>query len=189
MSFFDAILGRSKPIKPNSDALFGLSTGVITLQTELDLQPTGAGAITFRPVSSGDFTQLEKDVNALLQASAKDSPITWTTQEDRFGYEWVILKAQEFDNLIATIHMIGRELEDAGYGPQLLAAVFQFRGGKAGTVYWMYNYKRGAFYPFVPAGSGSRNNAEEVHLSSVMSRELNVEKDLTKWYPLWGIPL
>lgn len=189
MSFLDAILGRSKPIRANSDALFGLSTGVITLQTELDLQPTGAGAITFRPVSSGDFSQLVKDVDALLQASAKDSPITWASQEDRFGYEWVILKAQEFDNLVATIHMIGRELEDAGYGPQLLAAVFQFKGAKGLSVYWMYNYKRGAFYPFVPTGNGSRNNAEEVHLSSVMGRELNMEKDLSKWYPLWGIPL
>jgi hypothetical protein len=189
VSILDALLGRSKPLKANSDALFGLSTGVITLQTELDLQPTGAGAITFRPVSSGDFTQLEKDVAALLGASAKDSPITWTTETDRFGYEWVILKAQEFENLVATIHMIGRELEDGGYGPQLLAAVFQFKGQKAGTVYWMYNYKRGAFYPFVPAGSTNRNNAEEMHLSSVMDGELKIEKDLSKWYPLWGIPL
>jgi hypothetical protein len=189
LSFLDAILGRSKPIRANSDALFGMSTGVITLQTELDLEPTGAGAINFRPVSSGDFTQLERDVDALLQASAKDSPITWSTQEDRFGYEWVVLRAQEFDNLVATVHMIGRELEDAGYGPQLLAAVFQFRGGKAGNVYWMYNYKRGTFYPFVPSGQSSRNNAEEVRLSSVMSRELKMESDLSKWYPLWGIPL
>jgi hypothetical protein len=189
VSFLDAILGRSKPVKANEDALFGLSTGVITLQTEAGLQPTGAGAITFRPVSSGDFAQLQQDVNALLQTSAKDSPITWTTQEDRFGYQWVILKAQEFENLVATIHMIARELQDAGYGPQLLAAVFQFKGGKSGTVYWMYNYKRGAFYPFVPSGSASRNNAEELHLSALMSRELTVEKDLSKWYPLWGIPL
>jgi hypothetical protein len=188
LSLFDSILGRSKPIRANTDALFGLSTGVITLQTELDLQPTGAGAITFRPVSSGDFAQLERDVDALLEASAKDSPITWKTQADTFGYEWVILNAQEFENLVATVHMIGRELEDAGYGPQLLAAVFQFKG-KTASVYWMYNYKRGAFYPFVPQGTGTRNNAEELHLSSVMSRELNVEKDLSKWYPLWGIPL
>lgn len=189
MSFLDAILGRTRPVPAKDDALFGLSTGVITLQTELGLKPTGSGAITFRPVSSGDFVQLQNDVDALLQASAKDSPITWTTEEDRFGYQWVILKAAEFENLLATVHMIGRELQDNGYGPQLLAAVFQFRGKKSGTVYWMYNYKRGAFYPFVPAASGSRNNAEEMHVSAVMGRELIVEKDLSKWYPLWGIPL
>jgi hypothetical protein len=85
--------------------------------------------------------------------------------------------------------MISRELQDAGFGEQLLAAVIQFRDSRGRNAYWMYNYKRGTFYPFVPSGNQQRDNALELRLSSIMKSELNVESDLSKWYPLWGIPL
>lgn len=189
MSWFDALLGRAKPIKPSLDQLFGMSTAGLTLETEFNLKSTGAAAICFRPVSSGEFAQLEQEINSLLAASSKDSPLTWRVEKDSYGYQWVILRAQEFENLVATIHMISRELEDAGFGEQLLASAFQFRDDNGKNVYWLYNYKRGSFYPFVPAGAQGRDNPLELRLSSVMQRELHVEDELSKWYPLWGIPL
>lgn len=188
MSFLDAILGRSKPVRSQLDALFGLSTADVTLQTEFGLHSTGGAAICFRPVSSGDFASLRSNIDALLKAGTKDAPLNWRTMSDSFGYQWIILQSSDFSNLVATVHMINTELQDGGFGDQLLASVFQFRGG-GNNVYWMYNYKRGSFYPFVPSGNNSRDNAQELRLSAVMSGELNVEKDMTKWYPLWGIPL
>lgn len=189
MSLFDAILGRTKPVKSQLDQLFGMSTAVLTLQTEFELAPTGAAAICFRPVSSGQFSELQSEIDALLKASTKDSPLTWKTFKDDFGYEWIVVRASEFENLVATIHMISRELQDSGFGEQLLASVFQFSGQGGKRVYWIYNYKRGAFYPFVPAGGQTRDNAQELRLTAVMGRELHVEQDLSKWYALWGIPL
>ena len=63
-------------------------------------------------------------------------------------------------------------LEEAGFGGQLLAAVFKFEGGKE-PVYWVYGYKRGAFWPFVPAGEGKeRDNAEELELKAKLEKEL-----------------
>ena len=189
MSWLDALLGRSRPIRASLDALFGLSTAQLQLEAELGLRPTGRAAICFRPVSTGDFAELLRETNALLDASRKDSPLTWQNQSDTYGYEWVVLVAAEFENLVATVHMISRQLQDSGYGDRLLASVFQFQDADGKNVYWLYNYKRGTFYPFVPAGHQGRDNAMELRLSSVMSRELNVETDLTKWYPLWGVPL
>ena len=188
MSFFDALLGRAKPIKSSLDPLFGLSTAEVTLQTEFGLTSSGAAAISFRPVSTGQFTQLESEINDLLKASTKDSPLSWRSFKDPYGYEWIILQAEEFANLVATVHMISRQLQDSGFGEQLLASVFQFRDDGR-NVYWIYNYKRGAFYPFVPAGGQTRDNAQELRLSSIMRGELTIEQDLTKWYALWGIPL
>jgi hypothetical protein len=189
VSFLDAILGRDKPVKSKLDQLFGLSTAELTLATEFNLSPTGYAAVAFRPVSSGDFTQLRSEITALLQASTKDSPLSWQETTDSYGYAWVILHAQEFANLVASIHMISRELQDAGFGEQLLATVFQFSGQDGRKVYWIYNYKRGAFYPFVPTAGQNRDNPLELRLSSIMGRELAMEQDLTRWYPLWGIPL
>jgi hypothetical protein len=189
MSLFDALLGRSKPVKSKLDQLFGLSTGQITMETELNLKPTGGAAISFRPVSSGDFERLRQDIDALLEASRKDAPLDWRSFTDNFGYQWVVLRSDDYNNLIATVHMISRELQDSGFGEQLLAAVIQFKDSGGRNYYWIYNYKRGAFYPFVPGPNKSRDNAAEVRLSGVMRGELDIETDLSKWYALWGIPL
>jgi hypothetical protein len=189
MNWLDALLGRSRPIRASLDALFGLSTAQIQFEAELDLHPTGRAAICFRPLSTGDFAELQRETNALLEASQKDAPLSWHSRSDSFGYEWIVLETPEFENAVATVHMISRQLQDSGYGDRLLASVFQFRATRGTNVYWLYNYKRGTFYPFVPSGSQSRDNAMELRLSSVASRELKVESDLTKWYPLWGIPL
>lgn len=189
MSWLDALLGRSKPIKSSLDQLFGLSTAQITLETEMELRPTGGAAISFRPITSGDFANLQKDIDALLQTSTKDAPLTWHSFTDTFGYQWIILNSPDYTNLVATVHMVSRELQDNGFGEQLLAAVVQFRDDQGRTAYWLYNYKRGSFYPFVPTGNKDRDNAYELRMSSVMKREVNIETDLTKWYALWGIPL
>jgi hypothetical protein len=189
MSFLDALLGRAKPVKSSLDQLFGLSTAELTLETEFGLNSTGGAAICFRPVSTGQFAELEHDIGELLQASNKDTPIVWRTFTDSYGYDWIVIQCQEFENAVATIHMISRELQESGFGDQLLASVFQFKDHSGRKVYWMYNYKRGAFYPFVPASDQTRDNALELRLSSIMSKELKVESDLSKWYALWGIPL
>jgi hypothetical protein len=189
VSWLDALLGRSKPIKASIDQMFGLSTANLTLETEFNLTPTGGAAICFRPVSTGEFAELEREVGALLTSSTKDSPLQWRTFKDAYGYEWFVLHADEFENVLATVHMISRELQDAGFSEQLLASVFQYRDERGINVYWLYNYKRGKFYPFAPGGGQSRDNARELRLNSIMSRELEIEPDLTKWYPLWGIPL
>jgi hypothetical protein len=183
------VLGRTKPLKSKLENLFGMSTAEITLQTEFGLDPTGGAAICFRPVSSGQFAELQREIDALLQASTKDAPLTWTSKPDNYGYQWIVLHTAEFANLVATVHMISRELEDSGFGEQLLASAFQFRGASQPTVYWLYNYKRGTFYPFVPDRNRTRDNAFELRLSSVLRGELQMETELEKWYALWGIPL
>lgn len=189
MSLFDALLGRDKPLKSKLDNLFGLSTAELTLATEFDLTPTNSAAISFRRVSSGEFGRLEREIDDLLHASTKDSPLQWRTYTDEYGYQWIIVHAEEFANLVATIHMISLELQDGGFGEQLLASVFQYHTNDGRNVYWIYNYKRGTFYPFVPTGRQGRDNALELRLNAILARELQVERDLTKWYALWGVPL
>jgi hypothetical protein len=47
----------------------------------------------------------------------------------------------------------------------VLCAVFAFEDSKKRPLYWIYNYKRGAFYPFVPSGSDQqRDNERELVL-------------------------
>lgn len=192
MGLLDTLFGRTKPVKSKSEQLFAMATAAVTLQTKLDLQPAGAAAIVFRPVDSTYFRQAEQELNQLLELSGRETKTQIHTETDSFGFRWVVLQDQVFEDLVATIHMVSLTLSDKGFGDQLLAAVFRFNQADAGNraVYWIYNYKRGSFYPFVPLdNSQRRDNAAELHFSAVMDGELPVEKAAEHWFALWGIPI
>ena len=51
--------------------------------------------------------------------------------------------------------------------------MFAFQDGAAKPVYWIYNYKRGACYPFVPAGGEQQRDTErELRLKAQIGAEL-----------------
>ena len=54
----------------------------------------------------------------------------------------------------------------------------------------VYLYKRGTFYPFAPLDGGrqQRDNALELQVKGVLSEDLKIEPDLTRWMALWGAP-
>lgn len=191
MGFFDTLFGRTKPVKSKSEQLFAMSTASVTLQTKLDLQAAGVAGIVFRPVDSAYFREAEQELDQLLTLSGKESAVKVRRETDSFGFRWVILQDQAFEDLVATIHMVSLTLTDKGFGEQLLAAVFRFNEGDASdrAVYWIYNYKRGSFYPFIPeSGTERRDNAAELRFATVMDRELPVEKAAEHWFALWGTP-
>ena len=109
----------------------------------------------------------------------------------RLGFEWLVVRDGDFEDLVATVHLIATELQDHGFGPQLLAALFPFGGKfKERRVYWIYGFKRGTFWPFVPTGmEQERDNAEELQLKAKLEQELPIEQDLTRWFGLFDAPV
>lgn len=56
---------------------------------------------------------------------------------------------------------------------------------KGTPVWWIYQFKRGAFSPFAPAGRGQeRDNATEMRLRAIIEKELPIDPDLSRWYAL-----
>ncbi len=108
-------------------------------------------------------------------------------KKDEYGYLWVVLKDKEFEDIVATIQMIAQTLIEHGFGTQLLCAVYRFIGES--TVYWIYSFKQGSYYPFVPLKDKQRDNAREFRIKAIMEKEMPVEKDMARWYPLWDMPL
>jgi hypothetical protein len=190
VSFLDALFGRPKKVKPQqTEKLFAISTAAVTLETRWGMKPAGAGAVVFRPQASSYFQETERELDDLLALAAKEQGSQVRRTTDEFGYEWIIVQDPEFEDLVATVHMVTLTLGDRGFRDQLLAAVFRFDGGSAGPVYWIYNYKRGAWYPFMPRGGHERDNTEEIRLGTVMDGELPMEKSPEQWYALWGVPI
>jgi hypothetical protein len=188
--FLDRLLGVSKPIASKTEGLFAISTAVVTLQVSLHLEPSKAAAICFKAIEQVRFEEMQRDIRDLLEIRAKDTgnQSEMHAISDDLGYQWAIIQTEEFEDLVTTIHMVSEELRSRGYSEQLLASVFKF-SGEGRNVYWVYNYKRGKWYPFVPKGDRERDNAYELRLSSMMEGEMPIEKELERWYALWGMPV
>jgi PspA associated protein B len=185
----DVLFGRSGLKKAQRDALFALSAAAVTMDAELGMKPAGVAAVIFKPLSAGEFVRAENELQELLDVVARDSSSKIERTSDSYGYEWLVIRDDDLEDLVTTVHLIGSELAARGFGEQLLAAAFKFTGGKL-PVLWIYGYKRGAFWPFVPTGEGQeRDNAEELELKAKLEKELPVEPELSRWFGLFGAPL
>jgi hypothetical protein len=125
----------------------------------------------------------------VVRATAADSGTTVDSTDDSYGFRWLVLKGKDFDDLVVGINAVSSALETGGYGDRVLCAVFAFEDSNRRAVYWIYNYKRGAFYPFVPLSAEQRDNERELVLKAQIGDELPVEQELERWFPLWGIPI
>jgi hypothetical protein len=188
VGLLDAILGRTKVKQPARDRLFAMSTAVVTLETSLGLTHRDRAGIVFQPLATSDFQQIVKDTDDLLHSAAADTGTKVDSKDDEFGYHWIILHDADFEDLVVSLNVVSSNLEGGGYGERLLCAVFSFEeNGK--PVYFIYNFKRGAYYPFVPTGAKSRDTEHELRLKAQIGQELPIEQELERWFPLWEIPL
>ena len=131
---------------------------------------------------------------------------------DKFGYRWIIVEADAVDDLVTRVHMVHSSLQDAGWSTQLLCSVFGFAPGPAGAaapeadsgapdasgasadtitrpLYLVYLAKQGTFYPFAPTGAEQRDTELELRLRSMLADDLPIEPDLSRWFPMWDLPI
>jgi hypothetical protein len=184
----DVLLGRKRLKKAAGDKLFALSSARITLDVELGLKPAGTGAVLFKPMSSAEYVRAENEMQELLEAVAQESASRVTRRGDEFGFEWLIVEDNDFEELVTSVHLVASELAAHGFGEQLLAAVFRFDGGDH-PLYLVYGFKRGAFWPFIPMGEKERDNANELELKAKLEKELPIEQDLSRWFALFDAPI
>ena len=188
MGLRDVLFGRKKLSEPKEDRLFALVTAAVTLETELGLKTAGAAAIAFKPQSSGEFRSAFDDIDKLVDAVAQQCGSTVDRKSDDYGFDWVIIHDDQLEDLVATAHTLASELTAKGFGSQLLAAIFRFSGYEH-PVYWIYGFKRGAWWPFIPLDDKKRDNAKELELKAQLENELPIEQDLSRWFGLFDAPL
>lgn len=194
MRILDTLLGKTKPVEANLDSLFSLPSAAVTLEAEAGLVLSGSAGVCFKPPSGQPFEETQQEIRELLTSQpagqVPEAPLPSVRQQsDSFGYRWLLLEDPTTEGLVTAVHMVNSTLQDHGYGPQLLCSVFSLKGGEPGRAYLVYLYKRGTFYPFVPTGKETRDNEAELRLRAVVEGDLKVEDDLTRWFPLWDIPV
>jgi hypothetical protein len=191
VGFLDALLGSKGKLKGAApDRLFAMTTANITMETGLGLKSRQSAGVVFQPIGTADFKQIVAETEELLAGTTEETGTKVKTHDDEFGYRWLILEDPDFDDLVVAMNTVSVELQGAGYGDRLLASVFAFEDEDGKRVYFIYNFKRGAYYPFVPAkGDKARNTEEELRIKAQLARDLPWEEDMARWFPLWDIPL
>ncbi|MFE0042314.1 PspA-associated protein PspAB [Streptomyces albireticuli] len=196
MGFLDALLGRSKPVRPDLDRLFALPSAAVTLQAGAGFTPTGRGSVCFASVEGGAFTRLQQDVRALLDTGTGHGGVPVEFGRDAYGYTWLLARRPaDADGTVALVndlHAVNTLLQEGGFGPQLLCSLLGFRDAERRSLALVYLYKRGTFYPFAPVGDPGagekRDNGLELQARALLRDDLRIEEDLGRWFPVWGAP-
>jgi hypothetical protein len=223
VGLLDTLLGRTKPVRPNLDALFALPSAAVTLQTSAGLVLSGRAGVCWMPPAGQSAADVQHEISQLLdipddptaagQATAEGagsggdtSPVPGangtgdakagllTQAEDAYGYRWLLLDDSDVEDLVNRVHLVNSLLAENGWGPQLLCSVFGIVPGAgadstAHPFYLVYLFKRGTFYPFAPVGKERRDNELELRVKSLLGSDLPVEADLSRWFPLWDLPV
>jgi hypothetical protein len=195
VGLLDMLTGRHQVKGPAPDRLFAITTAYVTLQAEHQIEPAGSAAIVFQALATSDFESTIKEMEQVVAATGGESATSVSTQDDSYGYRWMVLRnppgAPSVEDLAVGINAVASSIETAGYGERLLCAVFAFKDAHAQRIYFIYNYKRGFWYPFVPAAGSAqeRSTERELQIKAQMSSELPIEPELERWFPLWGIPI
>jgi hypothetical protein len=188
VGFLDTLLGRTKPVQPNLDALFELPTAAITLQAAMNMRPTGTGSVCFRAAEGRAFGDIEKEVRELLAMGQDAAPVE--VSNDSYGFTWLVSKhtSDDVEGLVTDLHAVNTSLAGGGFGPQLLCTLVSFTDDRNRKLGIVYLYKRGTFYPFAPQAGERRDNALELEVRGQVGADLKIETELQRWFPVWGAP-
>jgi hypothetical protein len=200
MGLWDVLTGRSRPVRPNLDALFFVPSAAITLEVSAGFRPTGVGAVCFRAPEGAAWGQVESELRAMLD----DDPEVADDVEvvaDEHGWTWLVLRRDPGDpddpdrfdvaGLCTELHHVNTTLVEQGFGHGLLCTTVPFADATGRRFALVYLYKQGTFYAFAPHGTGpgaGRDNLLEIQVRDLLDGELPVERDLQRWLALWGAP-
>ena len=215
MKLLDSLLGRTKPVQANLDAMFSLPSAAVNLQVSMGLVSNGKAGVCFKPPTGQPFADVQAEIEQLLRmpddeatpggsSNAASATAKVSDFVDSYGYRWIVVEGGGIDDVVTRVHVVHSSLEDAGWGPQLLCSVFAFAACPPGqdsgetttmvvsgraSVYLVYLAKRGSFYPFAPRGKEKRDTELEMSMRATLGSDLPVETDLSRWFPLWELPL
>ncbi len=229
MGLLDTLLGRTKPVKANLDALFALPSAAVTLETAAGLVLSGRAGVCWKPPAGRPAEDVQREIGELLAIpddaipddaspdggtlgggatgaggtpaggtapvpAAEGGVGSLTQAEDAYGYRWLLMDDPAADDLVSRVHLVNSTLTDNGWGPQLLCSVFGLAPASDADpstkgLFLVYLYKRGTFYPFAPDGHEHRDNELELRIRAVVGDDLPVEADLSRWFPLWDLPV
>ncbi len=188
MGFLDGLFGGSHIKAPRAESFRTLVTAAESLGDQSDLRPGDKAGLLFNPEEGASMSALASELQEILKGGELTSGTSVELEMDEFDTGWIVLRNGVFESLVASVQALNETLFGRGNGDRLLAAAILMDFERQ-SAYWIYNYKRGRFYPLVQGGEDGRDNDAELRLGALMERgRVAIESSLDRWYALSGIP-
>ena len=160
------------------------------LEQEFETVTTGRVGVLVRPDPDQSPEAAKAEVEEALR-SVSSTEARFDVVTDDSGHPWVVVRGDELPELAGATGVIGTALEEGGLGERVIAAIYPFRW-KDRHVYWMYQPRVRAYTPFAPLGSSEdseRDHPLELRMEAALRKTLPTAKQVSEWYPIWGMPL
>ena len=195
------IFGGSKTPKDDWSVMSTVIKAEAKLQNLGEITPARRAGVIYRDSEENAFlSDIKSELNQVLYVGEGATKTAFEIEDDDRGMRWIVLEDGNFGDLVSSVYTVGNAISMNDGADNLLAAVFElyftgtvedntYRSGL--RTYWIYRYDRKAFYPFVPTGEseGERDRPTEARLGQDLRKHgLSIEKSLTEWMGLWGIP-
>jgi PspAB-like protein len=191
--------GLYRKSKEHREGIFSLSSGYITLETKLELMSTNRCGICIKNVNGTHFSKTIEEVQEFLKISSSEFRTKHVLLNDKYGYLWIMIRGISIEDILVASNGIADVIIERGFKEQMLAAVFEFKkivgpnsnldSPQLESQFLIFNYKREKFYPFVPIAAQEKRRSDlELALTSIISKEIPWETDMTLWYPMWDMP-
>src|SRR5947199_9105145 len=101
-----------------------MTTAQVTLETSVGLKHRNVAGIAFQSLATADFKAIVDDTKELLTGAAADTGTTVETQTDEYGYAWLVLRDEDFEDPVVSTNTVSCSLEGVASGDRPRAAVF-----------------------------------------------------------------
>jgi hypothetical protein len=190
LGFLGGLFGGSRIKPPLPERFEAVVAAAESLRSTAGLRTGDKAGLLFNPEEGASMSALAADLQRILREGEATSGTIVDLEWDEFDTGWIVLRNGEFDDLVASVQSLNVALFERGNGDRLLAAVLRLDFERL-PAYWIYNYKRGRFYPLVRPGHGEtgRDSAAELRLGEMMeANRVAIEGSLDNWFGLSGIP-
>ena len=167
-----------------------------SLERQLDTFTTGEVGVLVRPSEDQTPGQAKAELERALQTMDR-ARFRIDVESDETGHTWLVIRDRDLVQLSAATQAAGETLVSAGLADRVMAAVYAFQWRDAALdrdrrVYWIYQPRLRGYTPFVPDGEPAdrqRDHTLEVRMEAAIRRDLPTYRQVTEWYPIWGMPV
>ena len=180
----------TKPVRANLDALFALPTAALTLQSAGGLVTSGHAGVCWKPPPGQGAADAQKEISELVGEGFGHA-------QDSFDYGWLLARrprprrAGDQDphgQLDAAGQRLGAPAAVLGRSASSPVPTRPATPGPSGSS------TSSSAAPSIPSPRSTREKERrdtelELRIRTMVGADLPVEPDLTRWFPLWDMPV
>ena len=161
------------------------------------IQINNQTGVLLSPSKHSFFDDLKKNINSIISEGRASSKTRFNTVKDKFGYVWVLIEDDDFEELISTTYTIVNAVSQIVKSDTVIGSILKLDLDNSNLLdvyqqvescYLIFNSDLLGYYPFVPLNE-DRLSSLELDIQDILKlSDLEAISDINKWYGVSDIP-